>query len=969
MTGKKATGTGATHTALVIVESPTKANTVRKFLGDRFVVEASVGHVRDLVTKKTELAATDSRRSKPWVQYGVNVDNDFEPLEEIYRVPAEKKRQVESLKRQLQQADALYLATDDDREGEAISWHLLEELKPKVPVKRLVFHEITDEAIQTALSSPRDLDMHLVNAQRTRRVIDRLFGWDVSQVLWRKIKPGLSAGRVQSGALRMLVQRERERMAFSSSEYWDLLGSFAAGGENFEAALVRVGSERVASSRDFDSTTGLPNGAALILTGEAAQALTARLDGRAARVASREVKPQTLRPLAPFTTSTLQQDGNRKLRFSAQHTMRVAQRLYENGFITYMRTDSTTLSGQAIDAARTLISEHFGEKFLPPAPRRYATKSANAQEAHEAIRPAGTRFPSLAEVRRQVGVDEARLYELIWKRTVACQMVDAQVEQTTLEIAVEDTVFRASGRTIRFAGYLEAWDVERAEEQTSGPRERLLPAVAAGDAVNWAAPPALERREHHTRPPARLNDASLVKALEDNGIGRPSTYASIIQQLLERGYCFRRSSALVPTFVAIAVVQMLERYLPHLIDFNFTALMEARLDAIARGEEGCTQYLQGFYREGFEGLDGGDRIQGLVPLLEEVRDTIDPKLTSAIPLGTTEAGEDVQVRIGRYGVFVKVGERTASVADDFAPDEMTVAAALGLISDRERADAPMGVHPETKESIFLRNGRFGWYLQLGTPSATGEKPRMISLSKGMKAEEVDLALAIRQLSLPRQLGDHPKLGAPMEATVGRYGDFLRCGDETRSLPSGLYAIDVTAQEAIDILLKPRARAGRELVRELGVRPEDGVALSLWSGRWGLYVTDGSLNKTLGTIDPATIDVAAAVELLKAAKRARDGEPLGVDPGTGNEIRLIDGRFGPYLTDGKHNASIPNGFERADVDLAWSIERLQQQGKPVRAKGRAGAAKKATAKKTPAKKATAKKAPAKKATATAKPAAG
>lgn len=917
--------------ALVIVESPTKASTIRKYLGDGFEVEASVGHVRDLVTKRTEMADNDARRGEAWIKYGVNVDNGFEPLEEVYRVPAQKKRQIDALKRSLADADALYLATDDDREGESISWHLLEELKPKVPVYRLVFREITKRAIQGALEHPRTLDMDLVNAQRARRIVDRLFGWDVSQVLWRKIKPGLSAGRVQSVALRMLVGRENERMAFHSSVYWDLDAKLLAGDATVSATLQRVGGQRIVSGRDFDATTGVRKDSdALLLDDAAAAALLERLQGARARVATLEVKPLTRKPAAPFTTSTLQQEANRKLRMSAQQTMRVAQALYEKGLISYMRTDSTRLADEAIAAAAAAVTERFGAARLADGPRIYETRAAGAQEAHEAIRPAGDRFAAPDELSGDVSDQERRLYDLIWRRTLASQMADAQLEQTTVDITVEpsqgaDATFRASGRTVRSDGFLA---VMAAIDDESD--ERKLPVLAVGDELRWAEPDALAANEHRTRPPARLNDATLVRTLEENGIGRPSTYAAIIQGLLDRGYCFRRGNALVPTFMGLAVTRMLERWMPHLVDYAFTALMEGQLDAIARGEEASGRYLRGFYRDGFG--EGAAHVQGLTDLLDQVRDQIDPAEASGVPIGSLN-GEPVVVRIGRYGTFVKIGERTASVPDDTAPDELTPEKAMELVEAKERGDAPLG-QTEDGVDVFLRNGRYGWYLQLGAKGEGDERPKIVSLSKGMAPESVDMALALRQLELPRALGKHPRTGVAVEACVGRYGDYLRMGEETRTLPPGTLAVDVAPETAFAILDRPRSRSGNEMVREIGSRA-DGTMISLWQGRWGLYITDGKTNFNLRDEDPDGVDVAKAEVLLAKAAEERAGRLVGVNPETNAEIRVMRGPFGHYLTDGAVNASLPRGLEPDEVDLPFALVRMVEYGKPVKAKKGAG----------------------------------
>lgn len=965
--------------SLVIVESPTKANTIRKYLGDDFIVEASVGHIRDLVTKKTDLAAGDVLRDKSWVHYGVNIDNRFEPLEEIYLVPADKKRQVDALKAALAKCDALYLATDDDREGEAISWHLLQVLKPKVPIKRLVFHEITKEAIAEALNHTRQVDESLVIAQRTRRVVDRLFGWDVSEVLWRKIKPGLSAGRVQSVALRLLTQRERERMAFISSNFWDIDARFAKDAEPFEASLFRLGAQRIASGKDFDDTTGkLLSRDVLLLTEQTATQACERLGNRTAKVLKIEVKPQSMRPHPPFTTSTLQQEANRKLRFSAKQTMQVAQKLYENGFITYMRTDSVQLSDQALTAARTLIETQYGKAYLPTLPRRYQTKTANAQEAHEAIRPAGTSFPPQTDVERTLGRDAERLYDLIWKRTVASQMLDAQVEQTAVDIGVEDAIFRATGRTTRFAGYLKAY-VEGSDdpEATLSDRDKVLPIMAVGDLLQWGVPP-LDAKGHDTKPPARLTDASLIKALEERGIGRPSTYAAILQNLLDKEYAFRRgASALVPTFMGMAVIAMLEQHMPHLVDYNFTADMEARLDAIARGEEQSGQYLRNFYSEGFPASANQAAVQGLTEVISSVRDSIDPISASSVPIGSND-GQPVVVRIGRYGTFVKNGERTANVPDDLAPDEMTVAKALELMDAKAKGDAPMGQDPKSGEPIFLRNGRFGWYLQRGLASKDdkADKPKMVSLSKGMKPELVTMDLALQQLALPRTVGKDPKSNQAIVVTVGRYGDYLKCGEDTRTLAAGALAITLTLEQALATLAKPKGTQGKEHVRDLGVRARDGKTLSLWTGRYGIYVTDGEVNKTLGDLlDPDTLTVEKADAMLIAALEAKTGKVLGKNPANDQPVRLIDGRFGPYLTDGVTNASLARGADQAEMTLEEALDRIKHFGKPAKgkkiarksggAKAKAVAAPKAE-KKIAAEKPAAKTAASKKAKAAPKP---
>lgn len=955
MASKTSHGAAPLGPVLVIVESPTKARTLGRFLGKPYIVEASVGHVRDLVERKADLAEGDERRSARWVNYGVNLDNHFEPLEEIYFVPPDKKRQIDTLKAALKTAGQLYLATDDDREGEAISWHLREVLDPKrkVPTSRLVFHEITKEAIDHAIAHPRPLDEHLVVAQRARRIVDRLYGWDVSRLLWGKIKPSLSAGRVQSVALRMLVERERQRIAFVTAAWWDVTGRFAPQRDAtaFDAGLLRVGDRKLADGRDFDDVTGqLKDPRVLQLDEAGARALAERLAGRPARVKSKDVRPQTLRPYPPFTTSTLQQEANRKLRMSARDAMRVAQQLYESGFITYMRTDSTTLSEQALQAARTLISAQYGPANLPPKPRRYQTKSANAQEAHEAIRPAGTHFQPVDAVASAMGRDAARLYDLIWKRTVASQMVDAQVEQTTLDIAVDDAVFRATGRVTRNPGFLLAY-VEGSDDPEAAldARDRPLPALEAGDALIWGQPP-VRVDGHETRPPARLTDASLVKSLEEQGIGRPSTYAAILQNLLDKEYAFRKGQALVPTFLGMAVVAMLEKHMPHLVDYGFTAEMESRLDAVARGEAKAGAYLRAFYEDGFAQVGDSGPVPGLSKLLETVRDRIDPAEASAVPIGSAPSGEAVVVRIGRFGAFVKIGDRTASVPEEQAPDELTVARAVEMIEARQKGDAPLGTDPTTGEAVYLRNGRFGWYLQLGGPANGSAKtedgakePRRVSLSKGMEPGALDLETALAQLALPRELGDDPRTGKAVVAKTGRFGDFVESDGQTRSLDVGVLAARITLTEALAALRQPKA-GQRAMLRALGTHADK--AIELWNGRYGPYVTDGAANKTLpkGTaVDGVTL--AHALALLDGAAAQKAGRTLGKDPDGGGEVRLLDGRFGPYVTNGTLNASLARGTQPDDLTLEGALDRLRHFGKPPKAKPRRGTKRAATGPRT------------------------
>ncbi|GIW71887.1 MAG: hypothetical protein KatS3mg102_1429 [Planctomycetota bacterium] len=698
---------------LVIVESPTKARTIHRFLGKDYVVKASMGHVRDLPDSARQVPA--QLKGEPWARLGVDVARDFAPL---YVIPADKKRPLEEIRRELQGAEELLLATDEDREGESISWHLVEVLRPRVPQRRLVFHEITREAIQRALESPRAIDMRLVRAQETRRIVDRLFGYEVSPLLWKKIAPRLSAGRVQSAAIRLLVDRERERMRFRPASWWDLLAELAppraGGGEpaRFEATLLEHAGRRLATGRDFDPETGrLSERAAragvLVLERESAQRLRARLAEAAFEVRAVETRPFTRRPEPPFTTSTLQQEGGRKLGWSARRTMQVAQRLYEAGYITYMRTDSTTLSAQAIEAARAAVEEMYGRDYLAPAPRQYRSQVKNAQEAHEAIRPAGERFRTPASLRGELGPDELRLYELIWKRTMACQMADARGERITVLIQAasggEVSIFQASGRAILFPGFLRAY-VEGSDDPDAelAERETLLPRLREGERLELLE---LRAQQHSTQPPPRYTEAALVKALEAHGIGRPSTYASIIDTIERRDYTFKKGTTLVPTFTAFAVVQLLERHFPDLVDLGYTARMEDHLDAIARGEKEYLPYLREFY------FGDGDR--GLHRQLAAKIDQIDAREVCTVPLGQTPEGTPVVVRVGRYGPYLQVGERTANLPEGIAPDELTVERALELVQAQARGERPLGLHPQSGEPIFVKTGRYGPYLQLG----------------------------------------------------------------------------------------------------------------------------------------------------------------------------------------------------------------------------------------------------------------
>jgi DNA topoisomerase-1 len=856
--------TGAPN--LVIVESPAKARTIERFLGPGFVVEASIGHVRDLPRGAKEVPSRF--KGEPWARLGVNVDQGFEP---IYVTVPGKSEQITKLRRLLERAETLWLATDEDREGEAISWHLTQLLKPRVPVRRLVFHEITREAIEKALDSPRGIDEGLVRAQEARRILDRLYGYEVSPLLWRKIGPKLSAGRVQSVAVRLVVERERERRRFVTAGWHDLLGRFrpaatasSANGEAFEAGLVSADGKRVPTGRDFDPATGRPQSEGLLLLDEpGAAALAARLEGAEFRVSAVQEKPYTSRPAPPFTTSTLQQEANRKLGFTARRTMRVAQSLYENGHITYMRTDSTHLARVAVEAARDLVRAEYGDAYLPPEPRTYQSKVKNAQEAHEAIRPAGHPFELPEALRGQLSDEEYRLFELVWKRTVASQMSDARGRRMTITIEGGGAAFEVRGKTIDFPGYLRAY-VEGSDDPEAelADQETLLPPVREGQPLDCLD---LEVKGHTTQPPARYTEASLVQALEQRGIGRPSTYASILETIQERDYVFKKGNALVPTWVAISVIRLLERHLPGLVDYEFTAGMEDELDAISRGELGHVEYLRRFY------FGNGD--PGLKELLESKVDEVDARAVCTIPVGKPEGEEEVVVRVGRYGPYLQQGEdRRASLPEDLPPDELSLERAVELLRQGALADEPLGFHPGTGEPVYLKTGRFGPYVQLGEGDGNG-KPKRASLLKGMDPNTLDLATAVRLLSLPRELGRDPKSGAVVEAHVGRYGQYVKCGTETRSLPAHLSSLDVTLEQALELLAQPKrgrggARSRSEPLKTLDASPATGRPIELRDGRYGPYVSDGDTNASIPSdveLDDVTHDLAVRLLAERAAR--------------------------------------------------------------------------------------------------------
>ena len=857
-------------TKLVIVESPSKARTIAGYLGNGYVVESSVGHIRDMPDRAAEIPA--KYRAEPWARLGVNVDDNFEPL---YVVHSDKKQQVAKLKSLLKDADELLLATDEDREGEAIAWHLLEELKPKVPHSRMVFHEITPEAIARAIANPRQVNEGLVDAYQARRVLDRLYGYEVSPVLWKKVMPKLSAGRVQSVATRLIVDRERERIAFRAASYSDLEAEFATKDHgqkdaeeptSFTANLVTVDGRRVAQGRDFTAAGELRSKDVLHLDAAAAAALAQRLENATFSVASVERKPYRRSPYAPFRTTTLQQEASRKLGFSAKHTMSVAQRLYENGYITYMRTDSVTLSQTAISAARKQASELYGSNYVPEAPRTYASKVKNAQEAHEAIRPAGDSFRTPAQVARDhLSSDERRLYELIWQRTVASQMKDATGESVSVRVAGasstgERAEFGASGKVINFYGFLKAY-VEGADDPTADldDRERRLPPLAQADPLDVLR---LAPAEHSTRPPARYTEASLVKELEDREIGRPSTYASIIGTILDRGYVFKKGTALVPSFLAFAVVTLLERHFGQLVDYEFTARMEDALDCISRGETERVPWLRRFYF-GADGDAGNE--QGLKSLVSDISD-IDARDVSSFPL----ADSDIVVRVGRYGPYLERDGQRVNVPEDMAPDELTVAKAEELFN-QPNADVVLGTDPSTGHVLVAKAGRFGPYVTEQLPEDSRDKPRTASLLKSMALDTVTLDDAVKLLSLPRTLGELD--GEPVTAQNGRYGPYVKKGTDSRSLESEDQLFTLTLAEAKEMFAQPKARgrgarAAAPPLREVGADPATGKPMVIKDGRFGPYVTDGETNASLRKGDEvASVSVQRAAELLADRRTA------------------------------------------------------------------------------------------------------
>ena len=913
-------------TSLVIVESPAKARTISRLLGDEYVVESSVGHIRDLPRNASEVPA--AYKSESWATLGVNPDDGFKPL---YVVTA--RDQVRRLKSLLRSADQLYLATDEDREGEAIAWHLLEVLNPQIPVRRMVFHEITAAAIRDAIDNPRDLDRRLVDAQEARRIFDRLYGYEVSPVLWRKVAPRLSAGRVQSVANRLIVERERERMAFRAAEYWSITatleaqsgtaagaGSGAPAGEHFDASLVSLNERRIATGRDFDQQGQLRADSVSVLDAGAAASLADALTGNQLAVTSRESKPYRRRPPAPFITSTLQQAAGARLGFSASRTMAAAQRLYENGRITYMRTDSTTLSGQALGAARRIVAGRYGEDNLPPKPRIYTRKVKNAQEAHEAIRPAGESWPAPGGV-TDLGGDAARLYDLVWQRTVASQMIDATGETVTIRLAGtvacdlapalsqgspaagrHSVELSAAGTVVRSPGFRLVYAPPPAG--TDEEPERILPDLDAGDAATAVS---LEPSEHSTSPPARFTEASLVRRLEELGVGRPSTYASIIETIQARGYVWKKGSSLVPAFTAFATVGLMERHFDRLVDYTLTARMEEDLDEIASGERDAQPWLTAFYF-GDDSAATPAATGGLRYLVSDDRlADIDPAEINSIPIGADADGEPVVARVGRFGPYLRRGDATRPLPDDLAPDELTIERALELLA--APTERVLGTDPASGLDIIVRPGRFGPYVSVGRPDETDDRPRTASLLSGQSPETVTLQDALQLLTLPRTVGADPADGAEITVQNGRFGPYLTkapVGDgkaENRSLESEEQLFTLTLDEALALLAQPRRRRGQQA--------------------------------------------------------ANAGREIGQDPDSGKPMVLKDGRFGPYVTDGEYNASLRQGDDAETLTVERAAELLAMRRAKGPAKKRAARRKQPARKKSPAKKRAAKKSPARK----------
>ena len=855
---------------LVIVESPTKARTISNYLPSGYRVQASMGHIRDLPASAEEIPP--AHKDKSWANLGVDVENDFDPL---YVVPKTKSKVVKELKEALKGVNELILATDEDREGESISWHLLQVLNPKVPTKRMVFHEITKEAIQAALKNCRSIDENLVHAQETRRILDRLYGYTLSPLLWKKISKGLSAGRVQSVAVRLLVQRERERRAFKTANYWDLKATLEKDKNQFESKLVTLNGQKVANGSDFDADTGrlLPDRNALatrdrqvtLLDQATATALKERIQDKIWRVSHTEEKPTTRKPSPPFTTSTLQQEANRKLGISARDTMRIAQNLYEQGYITYMRTDSVHLSDQSITAARNCVEQMYGKNYLSPQPRQYTTKSKGAQEAHEAIRPAGSSF----RLPRETGLSglEFALYDLIWKRTVASQMADARITQIAVNIQVEDAGFRSSGKRIDFPGFFRAY-VEGSDDPEAAidDQEIILPPLHVGDTPNCRK---LEAISHDTQPPARYSEASLVKTLESEGIGRPSTYATIIGTIIDRGYAQMRNKTLIPTFTAFAVVGLLENHFPDLVDPKFTSKMEETLDHIATGSAQWLPYLDRFYR--------GEK--GLESQVKERESQINSSTAKSVIL------EDLQatIKIGKYGPYLEVSRGdeilTASIPADLTPADLNPEQVETLLRQKTEGPDKLGLHPDTGEPIYLLVGSYGPYVQLGDVSDDNPKPKRASLPKGVKPEDITLEQAVGLLALPRLLGTHPLTGGKIKASLGRFGPYIVQEEgkekEYRSLKASDDVLTITLDRALALLAEPKKARGargstKPPLKELGKHPDDGELVGLYEGPYGVYIKHGKTNAKIPegetaetlTLEQALVALAAKTTTAK-----------------------------------------------------------------------------------------------------------
>lgn len=833
---------------LVVVESPTKAKTIRKFLGKDYVVESCMGHIRDLPQSAKDIP--EKVKKEKWAQLGVNVDKNFEPL---YCVPKDKVKVVKNLKDKLEDAAELYLATDEDREGESISWHLLEVLKPKVPTKRMVFHEITKEAIQKSLKDTREIDFNLVKAQEARRVLDRLVGYTISPLIWKKVAYGLSAGRVQSVAVRLIVEREHERIRFKTSSYWGVLAHLQKDGVDFEARLQNVKSQRVATGKDFDGTTGklLAGKDVLILEEKNAKDLAAAIKSGNWAVTEVEERPTTRRPAAPFITSTLQQESNRKLGLSSRETMQVAQKLYEQGFITYMRTDSTFLSNEAINASRSCIQGKYGKDYLPEQPRFYAAKKVKgAQEAHEAIRPAGQQFVDPDET--GLTGTQFKLYDMIWKRTIASQMVDARQKQVSAKIQVGENLFGASGMTIEFPGFLRAY-VEGSDDPEAelSEREVRLPALKVKDSVKCTK---VDPTSHETKPPARYTEASLVQTMEKEGIGRPSTYASVMGTIVDRGYVRKQGTALIPTFTAMVVSKLLSRYLPQYVDLGFTSEMEKSLDDIADGDLELQKYLKSIYFGP----------QGLKEQVETQGDKIDPEDARTIKL---EGMEKYNFHVGRYGAYL-TSERdgqpvSASLPESESPADITPEIAEKLIDQKINGADALGKDPKTDLPIYVLSGRYGPYVQLGDVDPDNDKPKRASLPPGVQPEDVTLEIALELLSLPKTLGNHPGTGKEIKAGLGRFGPFVVCDGDYRSIPKGesIFAMNLT--RALELLSAPKRGRGKAApLKDLGTHPGTEELIQIFNGPYGPYIKSGKTNVSLPEgATPETVTLEQAIELI------------------------------------------------------------------------------------------------------------